>query len=675
MQDDWLQASTAFRTGARRKAKRHITSALRRTSRTNSLQLAIHEINLQALQTQATTQSVNRTTPLSTSPPFVPTPHSAPLALLAEEASLIAAHNATLHSLHVALSASSSSSAIPPAVTLPLEAATPRLQSIAIFLREYEGPHITPPAPSSAHGTHGFSWKATRAAFDALHGVILPLVKAHPDLRNVIRRWMRAATAALDLLSTAYIYMSRPQDAIHVADVCRGVHYVAAMLYDGCDERDEDEDGDVGMHDEQKDEEARTEWLMGIATGLHSGVDSCLQEIVGRLPDTDESSGIGLHLPTLYLAGSLLMQRGTKEDVSMGRGVLEICAARGYRVAECLGLIARGACGEEAAEMWKRALAVESNEAGANLWCAAMALMRLGRNEGAVKILECLQELERGEACDDDARDRRKVLMGAEEVLWKGGEGKVTAAIGRALCGAGRWKEAANVLRENVDGGTEVTMDKAWAIVCSGEAKTGIEVAEVGYMAAGSGVEKAGCLLAKVEGLVRLGRFGDCGAEIMRSLKVARLAESGAEDWEGANKASSILRGVCFYNLGVLGAEERGGGFLMADECLAAAQTAFAKGGDGDGVFKHVADRWRVVTGFARCVVMWRGGRARDAAGHWLALRGLQEEDEVQGNEELSGVECMVSVEDEGGVVCDVGDEWFDMLDVVALRYLRVCDL
>lgn len=541
--------------------------------------------------------------------PPLPTTASSSLAivLLTEETALTAVYNATLRALRDRSDVS----------LAPLERACHTVFPVlALLLGDRDAVPVVPEK------------KPVRVVLRAINR--LPaLEELSKGLVTPIRRWADAAASCLDLLSAAHHLNHTPKSSYtKLSSALRGLITTLSTAVE---------------HDVYEQYDA------------HTSRTNYLHMLHSPSPTYDDT-----HLPTLYLLG---VQRLLKRDPSAKR-LLETTAARSYRLADCLSLLARLERGDGALLAWQRAFAVDVRRPN-GLWLAAREFARVGRYEQQATILSCLEQL-LGRGVEEYSGVKIEPAMmemdDFGEVVTKS---NVAAERARALGAAGEWEEAAKVfgrLGEDVFVRADVLRDRALCAICEGRVSEGMSLAETAKAASAGPSDSAGALLVQAEGLLRTEEVTKAREKLMESFREARLGLVGLSETD----APRLLRGVCFHNLAVLHycIKEN----VAADECFAAAETAFRKCEDE---CSEVASKLRVLSAYGRCLVMWGRGMKEDAAEYWRSVRELSIA-EMTGEEEMdvSGDDC----EDDrptSHVVCKVDEQILQRFDRVCLGICR----
>lgn len=536
------------------------------------------------------------------------------------------------------------------------------------------------PLPTSSARRLGKPLPGLQSACEALR-IFADVVRTSPDefaslpytLSAPIARWCVSAAAALELRSAAALYSREAASARVAANAAAALRALAAAEHartppGGADGNAERRGEDVQMEDvrvEERenpmfdgasvtgkrnapariiggeatrldDEAARADWLLALSyavagdiTSARAAIDARASEALPVSSASPDSTEVA-YLPAAYLSGALRVLSGECVQQS---GVLHTCAARGHRTADCLALLARRERGAQGVRAWQRAVAVDY-ERPAALWLAAREFGEAGRERQQAELLRCLQEMmER----TGEVGERGEALKLKEGVCSGNGLSvlRVRAARGRALCGAGEWDEAVEVLscvqRElsscagdvyTAEIAQDVALDLGWASVVSGDVDGALPLLEAGAAAAGADWRKAGAALARAEGLLRTEKVDEAVVAVREGVRWLRVGE--ADDCA----ARRMLRGVAFHNLAVLRCCKEGAGAVVVDEAFAAAQAAFEKcvrdGEAGEGMKREAGLMGEAAT-FGRCLAMWESGRRVDAAGHWVAKRGERE--------------------------------------------------
>lgn len=684
MEDHWSLSANAFSLGGRRRARTHLTSAISHVPPQNVLLRAVHYSNLHAIQTAHDNVDSHVAIP---EPPEIPlVSESQPaLILFSEEAYLTRTYNVTLTLLRKAGGSANCADLLS-----ACRRAFFVVKWIAeVLMRAEKGEQY---APLKTHVKHDLrpSWYAYASNLNRLRLDSETFSEPYVPVgfRDGCRRWADACATSFELLSAAYL-LKRNDDAVEVAGVAHSCREFAIVLMAGPDkevgqrpgsgsedvEMDEVEESDTSEEDnaavadvrrqdsfsDPDSASARAAILLAIAHRAQDDVHTALSYVLPRVQKQrireEEGQTLQLcvekmpelwddehtHLPTAYVAALLLIIRGG--DNKQAVRLLELCASRAYRTADSLALVSRMKKGQDCLQAWQRVFGVDAERRG-GLWSAAQAFGMEGLHRQEAELLLCLEGIVQGEEKEErvgvyhlGGRERKRVSKDA-----------VVAARASALCGAEEWgsaKELLDSLIGTASAQSTVVCDKAWTRVCGGDVEEGLRFAETAH-ASGSAIDKAFALLAKAEGCLRTERVDDALDCVVESFKEARLSEHGSA--EGA-----LLRGVCYHNMGVLHFCRHAS--VLADECFAAAQTAFEKCEQEKGIAKRLA----LMSGFARCVAMWCDGRSQDAAGHWIAKRDLEGVDGLEENRE--GVELGSC-----HVLCDVGDAALAKFDRVCVK-------
>lgn len=414
---------------------------------------------------------------------------------------------------------------------------------------------------------------------------------------------------------------------------------------------------------------ARTVWLRSLSLAKTGDEVAALASVLPTARASLESRQLGrvdsedidnAGEEAMYLAAVLLLRRGGP-DVDKSAEFARGCAERMFRTADSLALVARAGTGKaEDVDRWAVALAVDGSPRPAGLWLTSRAFGRIGMYERQAEILElaedALQEHEDGDGEDidmDDAAeddrgdgivrlDDRNIMHGISEY---GGNIRsclevesLKAERGRALCAAGRLEEGKVLLRESgidLDPGsyTGAQLAVEWALadraMTKAEADKSLTESESNKL---MHWERMGIFIARAERMLR----GGLVTEARRAIEEAM--RSGLQIDVGNSGSEAFLRGICYGNAAVVRVCD--GDVAGADEWFAAAQTAldkateintnqdqrsnFSKVTSSQPALERAGLQLGTLATFGRCIAMAMCGRRSDAAGHWVAKRGLQ---------------------------------------------------
>lgn len=659
LDDEWSAAALAFQHGARDRSSSALRNALDKTPLECALQRMILHVNEHATQI-----SPSQTNPPPTPPQlFVPngSPHA--LQLLASETALTAAYNTALVLLRTG-------KPLPGASVL--DRALARVPDVLVsayggkrhksFRRKYNWEDITSLANAARLDEELFS--------------SLP-----QKLSTSARRWAEAAAAAFELRGAAALCLRDVDSTAIVAEAARALrglavaelarssakHYgepnavppeaiAASDGYKSQFQGKAPEETERIASLQQDDDAARADWLVALAGGLSGSWETALEAILDRGREaepskTGDTTG-SCHLPSAYVAGALLViGGGSAETKETAVRMLETCAARGYRTADSLALIARLRCGSKGISAWQSVVALDFQRRAA-LWLAAKEFGACGRVAQQAELLRCLIEvlsLQNSDGPRQTQTENRVGLVTMEQGLRTSSQltkGQVSLAHASALCSSEQWEQATAVLA-NVHTGNSVDVEAeandveedigavtgtlaAWAAIGTGDIEGGIKRAEaVVDMYGNDGVWAACAHAGRAEALLRVERMQETCEALLGSFRAGN-GVFGKDEAE-----SMLLRGVCFHNLGVARyclAKE-----AIADECFAAAQAAFEKceaRSTREGV-QELGKRFAMCASFSRCIAMWARGRKVDAAAHWIAKRELHAND---GNKQIKDI-------------------------------------
>lgn len=613
MEDSWELSARAFHAGRHQDSLRHLTPLP-----SSPYKRSLHLINAHAIS--------------SSSPPPPPPPHptSPSLHLLSDESALTLLHN-TLLTTHDPTPLDDFFLALP-RTTLPL------LSSLARN-------HPAPPPP------------ATLPAVLTLLRAFLPSLPPLPTpLRLPFSRWALSLSAALELRAATALTAGATNAALALsaADAARALRALPGHL----SLRDAHPECYAPPHALDA-HAARADYLVALAHAAAGDVARAYAAVLPRARlavQDDRDGGDGAappYLPVLYLCAALAVKAREKVE----GGVLELCVRKGYRVADCLALMARGGGERDGAgkvAAWARVADVDF-ERPAGLFSAAQEFGRKGEARKQVDMLECLEKLVAG------GRGKREEGVGVMRLGGRRGVGllEVKAMKGRALCDEGEFREAIEVLsavqhelctnetREQVPEmlARDVALDLGLAYVAAGDVEIGVPLLEgLGVVVGGLEWRGAAAALGRAEGLLRKGETDDALRAVREGIKCLRV---GMVDDCAAER---LLRGIAYHNLGVLRFCNEGGS-VGVDEAFAAAQAAMGKCGAGESGVSKEAHRMMEAATLGRCVAMWKGGRAEDAAAHWVAKRGergggerVEDERETERERERAGCAVMVEV-------------------------------
>lgn len=682
LEDEWSFAALAFQHGGRRRTASALRNALDKTPIECSLQRGILHVNEHATEIAPSQKNV------PPAPPHIFVPNESPqeLQLLAGEAALTAAYNTALALLRTG-------TALPAALCLDQALGHVSCQ----LSNAYYGKSRKP-----CRGKR--SWEEVAALASAARLDEDIFCSLPQGLSVSVRRWAEAAAAAFELRGAAALCIQDTESTAITAEAARSLRALAVAELARHSSRKENEllfetpqptgalnRGDTEIQSEapenaltmrKDDEAARGDWLLALAGGLSGNWESALEAVLDRgreaEPSTTGDATGYCHLPSAYMTGALLVIRGgSAEQKETAAKILDTCAARGYRTADCLALIARLKCGSKAVSAWQRVVALDYKRRAA-LWLAARQFGACGRVAQQAELLRCLLQVMALQDAESQ-KDKEISLVCMESGLrtkCQLSEWRVKLAHASALCSSEQWGEAvavlADVAKESDDpleiDGAEDSLRKmmgtlqAWAAAGTGDIEGGITRSEWVVDMYGNDGGWAACAHAgRGEALLRVERVKEACDALLASFR------AGTEVFRNDGPKSTLLRGVCFHNLGVarycLGKE------AIADECFAAAQAAFEKcetRAVGVGM-RETAKQFAVCASFARCVAMWARGRKVDAAAHWVAKREM---DVKEGGRGMEGKKKSDVVSEEKGISSHVKGD----IDEITLRKMdEVC--
>lgn len=303
------------------------------------------------------------------------------------------------------------------------------------------------------------------------------------------------------------------------------------------------------------------------------------------------------------------------EQDGSGELILLRSALAGFRAADAHALLGRiRRRPSDALRAFEASLGVDYLRPG-TLAEAAVAFESAGRHRGQADIMSYLASLERPPP--------RAPRAGMLEVAraWTPDRDEVGIAQARALLLAGRPEDALSVL-ERVSGprGRDSVAARAGALAAAAVGEPSDAAARAKRFA-DSFPRACSAQLAVADAALTNDEVPAAQAALELAVSVA-LREDVAQDRATA-AARAAVRGVCFNNRAVLSLcaddDDR-----AADEMLAAAQVAFDKAAAAPGApddLRKWARRAADAASWNRVILFAEGGRAGDAASHWVGRR------------------------------------------------------
>lgn len=689
--DRWSATCSAFRTGAREEASNYAREALLETTESNTILRVIHTTNLQAIDSDKTSQL--QTSQLRTKPIVPSSPTTAPLSLrlYIHRVSLIAAHNHLLAILNCSPNSTTLNGDRFEDTNERKEATDFLLntvKSIPEFLNDILRQLPKTPLASSSTKTRktssrnqlegmteaakvneAYDWvyEVSDIAQNIMNHIGLLFEKLSSDELSCLEGWARSASDAFDLAVAATILdtvedgPSTVMEATAYASAAESLRTMARTAGPNieCDDISSSS-ADLAV--------ARTIWMQSLSLAKTGDEEAALTSVLptaraileSRHHDGIDGEDIdNAGKEAMYLAAVLLLRRGGSdmdECAAFARG----CVERMFRTTDSLALVARAGTGKaEDVERWAVALAVDGSPRPAGLWLTSRAFGRTGMYERQAEILE-LAEDALAEHDDEDEEiiatqdgteyeKGDRVVRLNEKIIGHGilehGEDvrncleveSLRAERGRALCAAGRVEEGRVLLQESgvildpgSHSGAQLAVD--WALADRAMTK---EEAEKSLTETESHKlmhwERMGIYIARAERMLRGGLVKEARRAMEEALRIGLQIEvenSGSE---------AFLRGICYGNTAVVRVCD--GDVMGADEWFAAAQTAldkateenmnreqrssFAKVKSSQAALERAGLQLGTLTTFGRCIAMAMCGRRSDAAGHWVAKRGL----------------------------------------------------
>lgn len=690
--DRWSATCSAFRTGAREEASSYAREALLETSESNTVLRIIHTTNLQAIDSDRTTQI--QTSQLRKNPIVPSSPTTAPLSLrlYVHRVSLIAAHNHLLAILNCSSNSTFLNGDKFDDTSVRQEATNfllTILHSIPEFMNDFLRQLPQTPLASSftktrqtpsrnqneattgavkVIGAYDWVYEISDIAQNVMNHIGLLSEKLSSDELLCLEGWARSVADAFDLvvaetiLDTAEDGPSTVMGATAYASAAEALRTMARTAGPNveCDDITSSS-ADLAV--------ARTVWMQSLSLARAGDEEAALTSVLPtarailesrHYDDIDGEDIDNAGKEAMYLAAVLLLRRGGSdmdECAEFARG----CAERMFRTSDSLALVARAGTGKaEDVERWAVALAVDGSPRPAGLWLTSRAFGRMGMYERRAEILELAEDAlaehdnEDGENIDmqdatENVKGDRVVRLDEKNIahgILEHGEDvrscleveSLRAERGRALCAAGRVEEGRALLQESgviLDPGSHSGAQLAveWALADRAMTK---EEAEKSLIETESHKlmhwERMGIFIARAERMLRGGLVREARRAMDEAMRIGlqiELENSGSE---------AFLRGICYGNTAVVRVCD--GDVMGADEWFAAAQTAldkaieentyqeqrssFARVKSSQAALERAGLQLGTLATFGRCIAMAMCGRRSDAAGHWVAKRGLQ---------------------------------------------------